>query len=118
MDFPSLSSPSTPPPARRRRARVARVVAALGVLVGVTAAILLVSLPWAEPGPIVAATALAVTVPTAGAVGAVAAVTTVLPSSEPSEHEAVDVALLAVDVAVVVLVLPGVWVVGVLLGGP
>jgi len=98
--------------------RVARVVAVLGGLVGVTAAILLESVPWAEPGPIAAATALAVTVPTAGAVGAIAAVTTVLPSSEPSEHEAVDVALLVVDVAVVVLVLPAVWLVGVLLGGP
>ena len=116
MDSPT-PSPS-PSPAWRRRVRVARVVAVLGGLVGVAAAILLVSVPWAEPGPIAAATALAVTVPTAGAVGAVAAVKTVLPSSEPSEHEAVDVALLVVDVAVVVLVLPGVWVVGVLLGGP
>ena len=98
--------------------RVARVVAVIGGLVGVTAAFLLVSVPWAEPGPIAAATALAVTVPTAGAAGTVAAVTTVLPSSEPSEHEAVDVALLVVDVAVVVLVLPAVWLVGVLIGGP
>ena len=40
------------------------------------------------------------------------------PSSEPSEHEAVDVALLVVHVAVVVLVLPAVWLIGVLLGGP
>ena len=85
---------------------------------GVTAAILLVSVPWAGSGPIVAAWVLAVTVPTAGALGAGAAVTTVLPSSEPSEHESVDVALLVVDVAIVVLVLPAVWLVGVLIGGP
>jgi len=86
--------------------------------VGVTAAILLVSVPWAGSGPIVAAWVLAVTVPTAGALGAGAAVTTVLPSSEPSERESVDVALLVVDVAIVVLVLPAVWLVGVLIGGP
>ena len=114
MESPPLS-PSAP---RRRRLRVARFVAVLGGLVGVAAAILLVSVPWAGSGSIVAAWALAVTVPTAGAVGAVAAVTTVLPSSEPSEHEAVDVALLVVDVAIVVLLLPAVWLVGVLIGGP
>ena len=116
MDSPT--PPPSPSPAWRRRVRVARVVAVLGGLVGVTAAILLVSVPWDEPGPIGAVTALAVTVPTAGALGAVAAVTTVLPSSEPSQREAVDVALLVVDVAVVVLVLPAVWLVGVLHGGP
>ena len=93
-------------------------MAVLGGLVGVTAAILLVSVPWAGSGPIVAAWVLAVTVPTAGALGAGAAVTTVLPSSEPSERESVDVALLVVDVAIVVLVLPAVWLVGVLIGGP
>ncbi|WP_209561048.1 hypothetical protein [Frigoribacterium sp. PvP032] len=115
MESPPLLPPSAP---RRRRRRVARSVAVLGGLVGVTAAILLVSVPWAGQGPIVAAWALAVTVPTAGVIGAVAAVTTVLPSGEPSEHEAVDVALLVVDVAIVVLLLPAVWLVGVLLGGP
>lgn len=96
--------------------RAARIVAALGGLVGVVAAVVLVSVPWDEPGPLVLA--LAVTVPTAGAVGVGAAVTTVLPTDEPTEHEAVDVALLVVDVAVVVLVLPAVGLVGVLLGGP
>ena len=110
------SSSPRPSPSTRRHVRVARAVAVVGGLAGITAAILLVSVPWAGPGPIVVALTLAV--PTAGAVGAVAAVTTVLPSSEPSEHEAVDVALLVVDIAVVMLVLPAVWMVGVLLGGP
>lgn len=91
-------------------------MAVLGGLLGVIAAVLLVSVPWGEPGS--AVYALAVAVPTSGAIGASAALTTVLPSSEPTQQEAVDVALLVVDVAIVVLVLPAVGVIGVLLGGP
>jgi hypothetical protein len=85
-------------------------------VVGVIVAVLLISVPWDGPGP--AVLALAVAVPTAGAIGAGAALTTVLPSSEPTEDEAVDVALLVVDVAIMLFALPAVGVVGVLIGGP
>jgi hypothetical protein len=112
-----MGTPTAPPAvARPRRARVARVVAVVGGLLGVIAAVLLVAVPWDGPGP--AVHVLAIAVPAAAAIGASAALTTVLPSSEPTEQEAVDVALLVVDVAIVMFALPAVGVVGVLIGGP